>query len=94
MALICPGGRFRPTEKKCFQAHKNKIKTFSCENTITEYTHIEKSLKLEMQLVLGIYRLMSPLLGPGLPYGLHIRRTGHNAPRGPIIISKVTEKRF
>jgi hypothetical protein len=27
--------------------------------------------------------LMSPLLGPGLPYGLHIRRTGHNPPCGP-----------
>jgi hypothetical protein len=25
---------------------------------------------------------MSPLLGTGLPYGLHISRKGHNAPRG------------
>jgi hypothetical protein len=27
--------------------------------------------------------LMSPLLGTGLPYGLHIRRNEHNPPRGP-----------
>jgi hypothetical protein len=26
---------------------------------------------------------MSPLLGTGFPYDLHIRRTGHNPPRGP-----------
>jgi hypothetical protein len=26
--------------------------------------------------------LMPPLLGTGLPYGLHIRRTGHSPPRG------------
>jgi hypothetical protein len=27
--------------------------------------------------------LMSPLVDTGLAYGLHIKRTGHNPPRGP-----------
>jgi hypothetical protein len=35
-------------------------------------------------IIIIISLLMSPLLGSGLPYGLHIRRSGHNSPRGPI----------
>jgi hypothetical protein len=36
--------------------------------------------RTKIQLIISL--LMSPLLGTGIPHGLHIRRTGHNPPRG------------
>jgi hypothetical protein len=49
--------------------------TYYISHTIEEY--------LGIIIIIIISLLMSHCWGTGLPYGLHIRRTGHNQPRRP-----------
>jgi hypothetical protein len=45
---------------------------------------LQDSMSFTVQLVVSSSAYQCPhYWGTGLPYGLHIRRTGHNPPRGP-----------
>jgi hypothetical protein len=51
------------------------IANYKCNNICTGINSNE--------IIIIISLWISPLLGTGLAYGLHIKRTGHNPPHGP-----------
>jgi hypothetical protein len=56
--------------------------TKRCYSLVLSRTPQETNI-VYSHFIIIISILMSPLLGTSLPYGLHLRKTGHNLPRGP-----------
>jgi hypothetical protein len=55
-------------------------------NYILAYDIFRSYIRSTTPLVYGEnFVCLYPLLGTGLPYGLHIRKMGHNPPREPIV---------
>jgi hypothetical protein len=52
-------------------------------DTINNISILKKNTTKKIQIWHITSLLMSPCWGTGLPYGLHLRKTGHNPPRGP-----------